>query len=96
MLTPITEDMEICPKLAAMIAEARGWIADFWLDGADALAALTSQQVIDGINRYYFPGGWDAFVLDTLPITVARVCDHGYAHGEPHATTNPELCSHQT
>ena len=67
----MTTAAETGPRLTAVLSEARDWIADCaWQDDADALAALTDQQVIHGINRHY-AGGWDAFVINAKPIWTA-------------------------
>lgn len=64
--TWITSDgchaVEVGP--AALVCEARGWIADCW--PADEVGSLTDAQVIAGVNRHY-AGGWRAFVADSRP-----------------------------
>jgi hypothetical protein len=64
-----TPDMDTCPRLAAVLNEARGWLADCGYENA-APASLTNAQVQAAVNKHY-AGGWDAFVLDTRPLWVA-------------------------
>jgi hypothetical protein len=60
-------NMDTCPRLAAVLSEARGWLADCF---DHVPASLTNAQVQAAVNKHY-AGGWDAFVIDTRPLWVA-------------------------
>ena len=49
---------------AALMREARAWVADCeWGEDAETLAALSDAAVRAGVARHY-AGGWEAFARD--------------------------------
>lgn len=54
----------------AQLREARDWILDnSWADlDDDAIAELTGEQIVKGVQRHY-EGGWSAFLRNTALVT---------------------------